>query len=51
MPISPTPNETAAVLDGHGDLGLVLATTASSHGKDNENGYIRLLAAPRKPLV
>ena len=41
MPSPMSPNETAAALDGRGDLDLVLrTTTASSHGEDNGNDDI-----------
>ena len=41
-----TPNRKTAVLDGHGGLDSVLwTTTASSHGKDNSNVYIRRKSA------
>lgn len=45
MPLLPIPNEKVAAVTSCDDLDFVLwTTTASSHGKDNSNGYIR-----RKP--
>ena len=45
MPLLPTHNEKPAAGTSCNGLDFVLwTTTASSHGKDNDNGYIR-----RKP--
>ena len=50
MPTYPTLNGKAAAVASCDGLNFVLRTATPSHGQDDDNGYIRLLAARRKPL-
>ncbi len=50
MPALTHHNVERAAETSRGALGFVFSTTSPSRRKDDDNAYIRLLAARRKPL-